>query len=488
MTSTTDMAVLLTAAATGLFLLLKKNKHAMIEDSVLSEVVLPSIERSRKNRFHAHRRRFRSRRSWAEFMGDMSEQQFRRYFRMSKEIFKLLCQQIEDIVGVEKFMSEEYLKTILSSPHTEQSNNIYFAHAKSTGGVIAGEVKIASTLRILGGATYMDMALIFDTSFNHMHKIFRHVILNWLSHPSFYNINGIEYCSDEERMKEVALLFARGSNGIIGGCIGALDGWVVKIKKPTRKDGIRNAKSFYSRKGFFAVNVQAIVDKKKRVLFRSIMSRGAEHDSTAFKNSGLYKWLMQNATVLMEKGYYFIGDSAYALKSFLLTPYDNAMHGTAEDNYNFFHSSSRISVECAFGEIDLRWGILWKELEYSLEMNIAIIDVCMRLHNCIVELRVGNTMDALDRDIFDDDCRRFYAINPFHLNEGVSGGEEDVRLDEDGNAVRGGRPSNIEKESSEWGKTWRNEIRDEILRQKLIRPPTNYYRDRNRVLEDYNNY
>ena len=477
------MAVLFAAAAAGLFLIQNKKTHA-IEDSVAFEI-LPSIQRSRRNRFYANLRRRRTRRSWATFMDDLTDRQFRRYFRMSKCLFGILCRRIEDIVGAEKFMSEEYLNTLLSSPLADQSSNIYFAHAKSTGGVITGEVKLASALRILGGGTYMDMALLFEISFNHMHKIFKHVIMKWLSHPSFYNINGIEYCSDDERMKEVALQFARGSNGVIGGCIGALDGWVVKIKKPSARDGVRNAKSFYSRKGFFAVNVQAIVDKKKRVLFRSIVSRGAEHDSTAFKNSGLYQWLIHNWKSLMDKGYYFIGDSAYALKSFLLTPYDNAMHGTTEDNYNFFHSSSRISVECAFGEIDLRWGIFWKELEYSLETNCTIIDVCMRLHNFIVEYRNGsNRMDALDRDIFDDDSRRFYAVNP-SCHEGVSGGEDDIRLDEHGNVLRGGRPSNVEKDSSEWGKNWRNVIRDEIARQKLIRPLPNYYREKNRVFDDY---
>jgi hypothetical protein len=402
---------------------------------------------------------------------------------MSKCLFGILCHHIEEIFGADKFMSEDHANALLSSQLADQSRNIYFAHAKSTGGVISGEVKLASALRILGG-TYMDMGMIFNISFNHMHKIFKHVIMKWLSHPSFYNINGIKYCSDDERMEEVALQFARGSNGVIGGCIGALDGWVVKIKKPSPRDGVRNAKSFYSRKGFFALNVQAIVDKKKRVLFRSIISRGAEHDSTAFKNSGLYQWLMHNWKSLMDKGYYFIGDSAYALKSFLLTPYDNAMHGTTEDNYNFFHSSSRISVECAFGEIDLRWGILWKELEYSLELNCTVIDVCMRLHNFIVEYRNSDRMDVLDRDVFNDDCRRFFAINP-SINEGVSGGEDGIRLDEHGNVLRGGRPSNAEKDSSEWGKNWRNIIRDEIARQKLIRPPQNYYREKNRVFDDY---
>ncbi len=484
MSDENSMLLLISAAAVGIVTLLEQDTTAM-EDIIISDLVIPSIEQSQSCRNSSRLRRLRTRRSWAIFMDDLSDKQFRRYFRMSKDLFNILCRRIEEIVGVHKFMSEDHLNEIMSSPHVDRSMNIYFAHAKSTGGVLPGEVKLASTLRILGGGTYMDMGMLFDTSFNHMHKVFKYVIVNWLSHKSFYNINGIEYCSDENRMQEVALQFSQSSLGVMNGCIGALDGWVVKIKKPTRSDGVNNPKSFYSRKGYFAVNVQAIVDKKKRVLFRSITSRGAEHDSTAFKNSKLYKWLLQNWKSLVDKGYHFIGDSAYALKSFLLTPYDNALHGTAEDNYNFFHSSSRISVECAFGEIDLRWGILWKELEFSLALNCKIIDVCMRMHNFIVEYRNDtNVMDGVDREVFDEECRRFYAVNP-RIPEGTYGGEDDLRRDDNGNLLRGGRPTTAERNSSDWGKTWRNMIRDEISRQRLVRPPTNYYRERNRLFEDY---
>ncbi|KAL3768298.1 hypothetical protein ACHAW5_005661 [Stephanodiscus triporus] len=230
-------------------------------------------------------------------------------------------------------------------------------------------------------------------------------------------------------MAEVATQFSQLSCGIMNGCIGALDGWVVKIKKPTRdKDNVYEPSSFYSRKGYFGLNVQCIVDKQKRVLFRTIKSRGAEHDSTAFKNSHLYQYLMKICVWLCDKGYYFIGDSAYAIKSFLLTPYDNAFHGTPEDNYNYFHSSSRISVECAFGEVDLRWGIFWKPLKYSLKTNRKIIDACLRLHNYIVDHREGLAMDSIDKLVFDDECRRVFAVEPDI--EGVMGvlQEADVPL------------------------------------------------------------
>jgi len=116
---------------------------------------------------------------------------------------------------------------------------------------------------------------------------------NWLVHESFHPINGVDYCWDEQQLQTVALQFSQASRGVINGCIGALDRGVVNIQKPKKSDGVDNAASFYSQKGYFGINVQVIVDKQKRILFRSVKSRGAEHDSTAFKSTTLYKWLLR---------------------------------------------------------------------------------------------------------------------------------------------------------------------------------------------------
>ena len=468
----------------GSYILLEQLRHDADEDYAISNLVFPAIKKGRMASNYSRNRRLRQRRSWSNFQRLLTDRQFRRYFRMSREVFASLCEKIEEMAGQDTFKSEEYLDDIINSPSSPLSKNIILAHQRSTGGFICGEIRLAVTLRVLGGGSYMDMALLFDTSFHHVYKIVREVIENWLLHDLFCPINGVEYCSNNDRMNDVAMQFSEASGGVINGCIGALDGWVVKIQKPMKSDGVNNPQSFYSRKGYYAVNVQAIADKKKRILFRSILSRGAEHDSTAFKNSSLYKWLILNWEELSQKGYFFIGDTAYSLKSFLMTPYDGTMHGTAEDNFNYFHSSSRISIECAFGEINLRWGILWCALKFSLKMNCMIIDACMRLHNFIVDSRNDESFGtSLDREVFDDDCRRFFAINAFVDDDGVRGGEDDVRRDEEGNTVRGGRSSRVEAQSTMLGKRWRDMHRDEITRQRLVRPRSNWYRVNNRTFE-----
>ena len=465
--------------------ILNNQYFTTVVDTVIECIVAPHVRWSRVNSITSQRRRMRVRKSWAAFSDWLTDRQFRRYFRMSKVLFHQLVDDICAAVGTNVFKSEQYIQQQIDDNllFPDQSKNIFKAHHDSTGGFVSGEIKLAITLRILGGATYLDCSLFFEVSFNHAHKIFKEVIDNWIRHPSVGSINGIKYCCNDAAMSAVALQFAQSSRGIICGCIGALDGWLVKIKKPGRRDGVENPQSFYSCKGFYAVNTQVIVDKNKQILFRSIMSRGAEHDSTAFRNSGLYVWLLDNYRDLVEKGYHFIGDSAYAIKSFLHPPYDNAAHASAEDNYNFFHSSSRIIVECTFGEIDLRFGILWQPLKYLLKFSCSVIDACFVIHNFIVKHREGvsTTMNMIDFEVFDEDCRRFYAVN-HEIPEGVEGGERDLRLDRNGNRDRGGRPQRSEAQSTAAGIAWRDSYRDEIQRQRLIRPQTNWYRHRNRVL------
>ncbi len=75
----------------------------------------------------------------------------------------------------------------------------------------------------------------------------------------------------------------------------------------------------------------------------------------------------------MRKDFHFIGDLEYSQKSFILTPYFNAAHGTPENNYNYVHSLLRISVECCLGEIDLQFGIFRRPLKYFLKSFVVLL-------------------------------------------------------------------------------------------------------------------
>ena len=110
---------------------------------------------------------------------------------------------------------------------------------------------------------------------------------------------------------------------------------------------------------------------------------------------------IKTASSLLEKGLFIIGDSTYCIESFLLLPYDNNSPRTPEDDFNFYHSSPRITVECAFGEIDIRFFL--KRLNCNLEHATIIIEGSMIIHNYLVNYRERNLNVnhlAADMDIF----------------------------------------------------------------------------------------
>ena len=95
----------------------------------------------------ARRRRKCKRMSFYKFREYLSDRQFRRMFRMTKNCFEELTISIRAKVGEDEFKSEEYLESSLSG----KKRKMFCAHELSTGGFISGEVKLALSLRVLAG-------------------------------------------------------------------------------------------------------------------------------------------------------------------------------------------------------------------------------------------------------------------------------------------------------------------------------------------------
>ena len=52
-----------------------------------------------------------------------------------------------------------------------------------------------------------------------------------------------------------------------------------------------------------------------------------------------------------------------------------------EDMFDFYQSSARMAIECAFGILVRTWGCLWRPLDCSLRLAVKIFGACVRLHN-----------------------------------------------------------------------------------------------------------
>ena len=189
--------------------------------------------------------------------------------------------------------------------------------------------------------------------------------------------------------------FQNASTPGISNCAGAIDGILIWTYKPSLKDakdsGIGQKKFLCGRKHKFGLNCQAVSDCRGRILDISINYGGSSSDCIAFEGSDLYHRL-QNG--LMKKDgnkprFVLFGDNAYLNSSFMATPYPNVSgdpEKKTKDDYNFYHSQLCIQVECSFGMLVQRWGILRTAFPRSISVRkiVSTVVALAKLHNfCI---------------------------------------------------------------------------------------------------------
>ena len=121
-------------------------------------------------------------------------------------------------IGESVFKSQHYIDAFLVG------SKMYDAHVLSSCGYMSGEVKLAITIRLLAGGDALDLAVIFDIYPSHLQKIMKEVLMYWIIIPNIGKINMMKYLNDIEAMNKVSQGFAKRSNGVLKGCIGAIDG------------------------------------------------------------------------------------------------------------------------------------------------------------------------------------------------------------------------------------------------------------------------
>ena len=193
-------------------------------------------------------------------------------------------------------------------------------------------------------------------------------------------LNNIHFPSTTAEFAVQSELFSRGGHNPLRGCVSAIDGIALRIRRP-RVCEVPNRSSYWTRKGFFAINAQATVGGDYQVHFLSTVTAGSCHDSTAFSASGLAELLAREDG--LPRGYWVAGDDAYIAAERLLTPWPGNNLLWEKDAFNYYHSSSRTSVEQVFGQIVGRWGTLWSSIRFSVSRASLILRVCARLHNCL---------------------------------------------------------------------------------------------------------
>lgn len=236
------------------------------------------------------------------------------------------------------------------------------------------------TIRWLAGGSYLDIHDNYGVSPSSFYR------LVYQCCDSIVEKFPIEFPTDVPSLRKLADEFAlrqRWYMRVFKGIIGAIDGILIKIKCPSMKE-VGMPKHYYCRKGFFALNVQAVCDVRNRFIFVSMDMPGATHDARAFSFSTLCEAL--NAGMI-PAGFYLLGDAAYRGIRHVLAPFIGNL-SARESVFSFYHSSVRMVIECSFGQLVSRWGILWRPLRVPLRRAPLVVETCMCLHNIMIDRQV----------------------------------------------------------------------------------------------------
>ena len=184
--------------------------------------------------------------SWAEIRDETRDNLFCCKFWRTKGDFALVCDKIKAAVGSAEFDNKKG---------------------------VCGEVRVAIGLRLLCGGSYLDLVgRTYGVQSAQSVYTYFHIFISWLDRTfSFPPVALLQRLKDGDKsaldeLKLIANHFAVDSDGVFMGCIGAIDGLAVRIRSPSN---VADPSNYFCRKCFYALNVQAICDCLKRILWIS---------------------------------------------------------------------------------------------------------------------------------------------------------------------------------------------------------------------------
>ena len=189
-------------------------------------------------------------------------------------------------------------------------------------GTITAEARLSMALRYCAGGNPLDISdihginkdMITDCLWDVIDAIHRSPKLN-ISFPE---------CKKEQ--EKIAEGFKCKSDIDIDCCVGAIDGILIWINKPSSSDEkvikFGGGKFFCGRKKKFGLNMQGVCDSRGSFLDVYIQFPGSALDFCVFDESDLKKKLEKKG--FLRAGYCLCGDNAYLQAPYMRTPFRNA--------------------------------------------------------------------------------------------------------------------------------------------------------------------
>lgn len=170
---------------------------------------------------------------------------------------------------------------------------------------------------------------------------------------------------------------------------GALDGKHIPIKAPPNSGSL-----YHNYKGFFSMILLALADADYKFIWVSVAEYGSASDCQVFNESELRELVEGGELGLPDPEplpgltenlpYFFLGDDAFALRTWMMKPYSRIGLGHDERIFNYRLSRARRVVENAFGILANRFQCLLHATVYKKTESVkSLVLACVMLHNLL---------------------------------------------------------------------------------------------------------
>ncbi|XP_011859149.1 PREDICTED: putative nuclease HARBI1 [Vollenhovia emeryi] len=196
-------------------------------------------------------------------------------------------------------------------------------------------------------------------------------------------------------------------------CIGAIDCTHIAIRQP-----VNHPRDYCNRKRFFSIVLQGVVDADMKFTNIYCGEPGSLHDARVLRRSLLYDTAQNDTENIFPNETCIIGDSAYPLLPWLVPPFRDNGHLTAQQTeFNFLHSSTRMPVERAFGYLKGRFRRL-KFLELlDIQFIPKLVTAACIMHNVAIKENDENEFfDDSNDFLVDNVANDNYENNDLHVN------------------------------------------------------------------------
>jgi len=194
--------------------------------------------------------------------------------------------------------------------------------------------------------------------------------------------------------------------------LGAIDGTHIEIKAPSE-----HTQAYFNRKKFPSVILFAACNAKLQFTYAWTGNPGSTHDATVLR----YSELFQNADQLVPPGHYVLGDSAFPLLRWLLTPFRDYGNVTRQQKlFNRTLSKGRQVIERSFGLLKCRFRRLIRFDASDMEIIVnSILSACV-LHNlCMQEEGEFPEMGIVENDDDDQVANGGHELSGIRLRQEV---------------------------------------------------------------------